>query len=524
MKKGKSFNQGAIGTIVILGVIVFLGAATLIGTNLVKDKQKSVKLSTKAGVSPEQTEWERQKQGNIPPEIGPENITPPAGDNSRPDPATEANIYIYGDAGYYAIDPNQCYSSSPIINETIYVLVNNDNENTRPWLCDASGRPYYSFKAQTFGGGVFDIYPPTGTTCNQVSINVAPWGCVIFRRSSGSTCIFEGGCDWNHGLAPGGTPDWAACNEIKTRLTPNWSTRRCIVNTTIFAADGTIHAKTTAIPTSTPIPTPTNTPTPTPTETPPTSTKPDPPTELRYEVDYIPDQDFLTIEVCWEHADDTELYSDETRYMVRARDGIGAANYEGQNDCESWNEYNDTWQICKETIEECVLFDFPRSDKTITVIVNAYRQSFSDAISENITNIPMPAEPTSTELECVWCGENCVNNNPDLECFAVQPPIGASCENVDGICTIISGPTATTSPTNTESPSCPKKAQGDANCDDVIDIKDYEIILSALQGNDILDLCGDVEDCSADINGDSNVTILDYTIWLNSFLNINSTT
>ncbi len=50
MNKEKSFNQGAIGTIVIFGVIAFIGAATLIGTNLVKDRDEKQTSETKAAL------------------------------------------------------------------------------------------------------------------------------------------------------------------------------------------------------------------------------------------------------------------------------------------------------------------------------------------------------------------------------------------------------------------------------------------------------------------------------------------
>lgn len=173
------------------------------------------------------------------------------GYTDRPDDPNEANIYIYGDTGYYAVDSQQCDPPSSIINNTIAVEVNKDNENGSPWLCDGSGKAYYSFKAHDFAGSVFNIYPPIGTTCDQLTTVVPGYGCVIFRRASGSTCIEEGGC----GFSP------YSCAQVLSRVSPDWSTNRCIINAPFFVADATIYAKTSAIPTPTPIP-PTPTPTP----------------------------------------------------------------------------------------------------------------------------------------------------------------------------------------------------------------------------------------------------------------------
>lgn len=299
MKKWKNYNQGAIGTIVIFVVIAFIGAATLIG-------------KTEAVL-----------------------------------PYTELEIFIYSDEGYYAVEEQECFPRHHnIIYDSIDIEINKENLIENPWLCNRDDLPYYYFKTNDHRPTVVEIDQPIGTTCNEVKIAARSIGCVIFRRSSGYTCIFEESCTWNTNRFSPGTPDLLVCNEIKNRVYAEWTdNRKCIVNAPYFFQPLTsIYAKISAI--SSPTPTPTT----------------------------------------------------------------AAAN------------------------------------------------------------------------------------------------------------------TPTTAPTNTVSPSCPKKAQGDANCDGKIDIEDYEIILSALQGNDISDLCDDAEDCSADINGDSNITILDYTIWLNSFLNINSTT
>ena len=321
-----------------------------------------------------------------------------------------------------------------------------------------------------------------------------------------------------------------------------------------------------------------STPTPTLTPIPPRSepVEPEAPYGLSYEVDYEPEDDFLSVDLCWEPSETT---SSETKYMVRATDGITSPNYRGQNNCESWPTYFDSVAVCKETNDDCVEFDFPRSNRRITVDVNAYEQSFSDPSSEYIENIPIiptqvPAQVPDPETlppnvilnvgasigrscntlcvsegfsGCSSIGTNSGANNGEIyfqeggRCRSI-PSSDYNCnfslqKGADGIhCPSSSSPLAPwtyclcgpeTPPPEDEptvAPSCPKKAQGDANCDGAINNLDYQIILSALQGNDISDLCDDIEDCSADINGDGKVTIIDYTIWLNSYFNINSVT
>ena len=182
---------------------------------------------------------------------GPDGTTDYSGGaDSPPTPPNEARIYIYGSAGYYAVNEQQC-DSTPIINNTIDVVVNQTNLNNDPWNCNNDGLPYFSFSADSYAGSVFDIYPPIGTSCDEVKIVVPGYGCVIFRRSSGSTCIQEGSCIFSP----------FSCDTVLSRLSPNWSTNRCIINAPFFVADASVYAKTSAIPTPTPIP-PTPTPTP----------------------------------------------------------------------------------------------------------------------------------------------------------------------------------------------------------------------------------------------------------------------
>lgn len=75
------------------------------------------------------------------------------------------------------------------------------------------------------------------------------------------------------------------------------------------------------------------------------------------------------------------------------------------------------------------------------------------------------------------------------------------------------GVTPTVSPgvTITQQPSCPKKNQGDANCDGQITLSDY-----ALWRNEFT---GSATSKNADFNGSGSVTLADYAVWRSGFVN-----
>ena len=63
------------------------------------------------------------------------------------------------------------------------------------------------------------------------------------------------------------------------------------------------------------------------------------------------------------------------------------------------------------------------------------------------TTIP----PTTTIIskcysnsDCMWCGENCIVKRNDIECIAIAPPEGYTCECVNGVCTKVKISTTTT--------------------------------------------------------------------------------
>jgi len=58
---------------------------------------------------------------------------------------------------------------------------------------------------------------------------------------------------------------------------------------------------------------------------------------------------------------------------------------------------------------------------------------------------------------------------------------------------------------------CPKRPQGDANCDQTINDADFQIFKSAMKG-----MAYAAQNYSADFNSDNKVNLLDYEIWRNT--------
>jgi|GEM_PF-3164058 len=74
---------------------------------------------------------------------------------------------------------------------------------------------------------------------------------------------------------------------------------------------------------------------------------------------------------------------------------------------------------------------------------------------------------------------------------------------------------STPSPVNTQTPSCPLKSQGDANCDGKIRAIDFE-----LWRREYHDAGRSRAPLRANFSGASSVTLADHDIWKNSFVNI----
>lgn len=80
-------------------------------------------------------------------------------------------------------------------------------------------------------------------------------------------------------------------------------------------------------------------------------------------------------------------------------------------------------------------------------------------------------------------------------------------------CAIDVSPTPTITPTAEPIPECPRKGQGDANCDGVIDGVDYVIWLNSQCVAIPPQVCADIK---ADFNFDTKINDDDYKIWFNN--------
>lgn len=433
MKKWKNYNQGAIGTIVIFVVIAFIGAATLIGTNLVKDRdEKQTSESRAEYYDDEKGEW-----------------FPDSSENDSRSPVGHVSIYcdyIRGwtcDWNNFSRDPVtvEIYDGSKLVGTTIANRQTGDGDPGIGDQCRGSrdheflimtphalkdGLPHnIRVKAKNQGGRQSDTWLigsdvlKTCPTCSvSVSNNLNTLTATYKGRSNNTNIRL-----WLERI------DYKAIGDGEGLGKETVSGDGDNTYYLLHQKKSTGYSEVTG--------------------------------------SFVLPKTLPTYGDYWFHCDTTEGNGKCSGSPACKYEGISGGGMYG---CEGWSS-------CSSSDNRKISFT----------------QSTPTPKPPSPTPTPRP-RPTSTPTP--------------------RPP------NED--------PTNTPIPriraTNTPGPSCPKKAQGDANCDDVIDIKDYEIILSALQGNDISDLCDDVEDCSADINGDSNVTILDYTIWLNSFLNINSTT
>ncbi len=85
--------------------------------------------------------------------------------------------------------------------------------------------------------------------------------------------------------------------------------------------------------------------------------------------------------------------------------------------------------------------------------------------------------------------------------------------------TTVVSPTATKTPTPTSNPSvtitptpgtCSKKAQGDANCDGIINLQDFEAWRAEFVGGSTTK--------TADFNKDTKVNLLDYEVWRSHYI------
>lgn len=71
-----------------------------------------------------------------------------------------------------------------------------------------------------------------------------------------------------------------------------------------------------------------------------------------------------------------------------------------------------------------------------------------------------------------------------------------------------------TTPTPTTDPECPRKHEGDANCDEVIALIDFQIFLSNFTEH----MNGIDRDFEADFDGLNSVSLVDYNIWRQTFV------
>lgn len=118
--------------------------------------------------------------------------------------------------------------------------------------------------------------------------------------------------------------------------------------------------------------------------------------------------------------------------------------------------------------------------------------------------LPSPPSPTPTPFHYVCVGQACT---------AVTGAGVDTCVSNLGCRSSSPTPTQTAtppSPTITPVASCPKKSQGDANCDGVVDGIDYSIWLSTQCRPSVSQKCADNQ---ADFNKDGNIDDNDYKIW-----------
>jgi len=105
------------------------------------------------------------------------------------------------------------------------------------------------------------------------------------------------------------------------------------------------------------------------------------------------------------------------------------------------------------------------------------------------------------------CKPPCPQGSSCVEQAASKCPPGAYC--------LISAETVSVCVANTPTPilanTCPKRSQGDANCDGAINAVDYDIFKSKMSG-----IAYARANYSADFNSDSAVSLLDYEIWRNT--------
>ena len=124
--------------------------------------------------------------------------------------------------------------------------------------------------------------------------------------------------------------------------------------------------------------------------------------------------------------------------------------------------------------------------------------------SSNLGNVDDACAPVQNVLWEEYCG---ANYGPEAESYTC--PYG--CAN--GACKPASTPTLTKTPTPTPTmtpaPTCPRKPQGDANCNNTIDIADQGIWLSEY----LICVNTTTKKCAADFDSKENVAILDFAIW-----------
>ncbi len=106
--------------------------------------------------------------------------------------------------------------------------------------------------------------------------------------------------------------------------------------------------------------------------------------------------------------------------------------------------------------------------------------------------------------------EEFLNGTAPTNTVSVTPSITTSPTVTPSVITPTIPVTTTVSPTVTGTPPCAKKAQGDANCDGVVNLPDYEIWRKEFTGS--------LSTKTADFNGSGEVNITDFESWRRTFL------
>lgn len=117
---------------------------------------------------------------------------------------------------------------------------------------------------------------------------------------------------------------------------------------------------------------------------------------------------------------------------------------------------------------------------------------------------------------CSSCIDTCSGGTPVIRVRQITPTptnTPAPSPTLTPLPTAPPVPTSTFVPPSPTTDPCPKRLQGDANCDGQVNETDYGIFKSSIQGSSVC------TNCSADFNRDGKVNVVDYEIWRNTVYN-----